>query len=166
MPVTEGDQWLDITAPDCWESLQAERERCIEKDKRLGLKRIGNSKTDRQRGYQWGWFYPQASEAMTGAGLAIDCEDGTRYPYTPEILHCILKQHLLEGLYRKWGKPTEIVRKDGKTLKLELSSEGHDMGQFSEYIEAARSFLHECYGVVIPEPQDGFYAVVAKEMRA
>lgn len=132
---------------------------------------IGGGKSDRQRGYQWGWFYAQACQALRDCGRTIPMEDGSHYPYDPIILHEILKTHVLRPLYRQWGRPESITAKGGKTLELPVSTEKDakgkviSLGEFAEYIRQCRAWLWDRWEIAVPEPQDSFYSEFENEMR-
>lgn len=132
---------------------------------------VTENKTQRQRRYQFGWFYDQAVIQLQEAGIAIERDDGSRYPYDVEILHEVLKQNVLRPLYMKWGKRERITAKGGKVLLLPVSTERDNDGktisikEFSDYISECRRFLWEWREIVVPEPMDGEYAKFADEMR-
>lgn len=132
---------------------------------------VADSKTQRQRGYQFGWFYDQAVIALQEAGIAIEQEDGSRYPYDVDLMHEILKERVLRPLYMKWGKRERITAKGGRVLMLPVSTEKDNDGkvittkEFSEYIESCRRFLWEWKEITVADPADGYYAKFAEEMR-
>lgn len=140
--------------------------------KRPVVEIVKDSKSSRQRRYQWGWFYRQAALALKEAGISIPMEDGSRYPYDSEILHEILKEHVLRPLYREWGKRESIKAAGGRELKLSVSTEKDcdgkviTLAEFSEFIRACRSWLWERWEIAVPEPEDGDYAEFAAEMRS
>lgn len=154
------------------DALNKRAREAILQGKPLTIEFIADSKTERQRGYQFGWFYDQAVIALQDAGLAIEQEDGSRYPYDVDLMHEILKEKVLRPLYMKWGKRERIKAKRGRVLMLPVSTEKDNDGkvittkEFSEYIEACRRFLWEWKEITVAEPVDGYYAKFAEEMRA
>ncbi|WP_372809470.1 hypothetical protein [Litorivivens sp.] len=139
--------------------------------KRPVVQFVQEGKTDRQRRYQWGWFYPQACEALSAAGIAIPMDDGTRYPYDSIILHEILKEQVLRPLYREWGRKESITAKGGSRLDLPVSTEKDndgkviDLPEFALYIKKCREWIYSRWEIAVPDPQDGYYADIAKSLK-
>jgi hypothetical protein len=127
---------------------------------------IADSKTERQRGYQWGWLYKQATLALSEAGIAIDMADGSRYPYDSEILHELLKKNIAKPLLLEAGKIREMKTKAGREIPQRISTEEMSKPMFSDYVKGCKAFFWEYWGFVIPEPEDAYYRAIEEEMRA
>jgi hypothetical protein len=152
------------------DNLRRDARQAILMGKPLVLEVVTDSKTDRQRAYQFGWFYDRAVIALEEAGIEIPLKDGGSYPYDVQILHEVLKKHCLRPLYLKWGKRESITAENGSKLELPVSTEKDNDGkrittkEFSEYIKKCREFLWVWKQISVPEPEDGYYASIAKEL--
>lgn len=128
------------------------------------VKFVEDSKTERQRGYQWGWIYKQAVLALSEAGISIPMDDGSSYPYDSEILHELLKKNIAKPLLLEHGKIKELKTAKGREIPQKISTEDMDKKLFSEYVTRCKAFFWEYWGVVIPEPEDAYYRAIEQEL--
>lgn len=124
---------------------------------------VDDSKTERQRGYQWGWLYKQAVLAMSEAGIAIPMDGGATYPYDSQILHEVLKKNIAKPLLIESGKIRDIRTDKGKEIPQKISTEDMEKALFSEYVKRCKGFIYEFWGIVIPEPEDEYYRSIERE---
>jgi hypothetical protein len=134
------------------------------KGQRPMLKFIEDSKTARQRGYQWGWLYKQAVLAMSEGGISISLLDGGTYPYDVDILHEILKKTVAKPLLMEQGKLLDMKAKNGNDIPQKISTEDMEKPLFSEYVKRCKAFFFEYWGFVIPHPEDAYYSSIEKEV--
>jgi hypothetical protein len=127
---------------------------------------VEDSKTERQRGYQWGWLYKQAVLALSEAGIGIEMADGSKYPYDSEILHELLKKNIAKPLLLEAGLIREMMTKTGREIPQKISTEDMSKPMFSEYVKGCKAFFWEYWGFNIPAPEDAYYRAIEEEMRA
>ncbi len=159
----------DLSHDRGWEVLRETVGQIRLAGKRPIVEIVREEKSDRQRGYQWGWFYAQAVKALSEAGYSIVLADGSQYPWDPELLHECLKKNVLRPLYRQWGFRESLTTAKGQIIPLPVSTEKFKgkkikMPEFAEYIRECRRFLWEWREIAVPEPEDSYYQEFESEM--
>ncbi|WP_373078631.1 hypothetical protein [Zhongshania sp.] len=124
----------------------------------------GQKKSDRQRGYQFGWVYKQIVEQLQGAGIDIEHSDGRLEPWNVDLLHEVMKRKILAPLVLEWGG-TPFVMVDGEEVPTKaLTTEG-SMSRFCEYIARVKEFVWTHWEIAVPEPVDEYYQQIERDMR-
>lgn len=113
-------------------------------------------RSEKQNRYLWGWLYRNIAKQLDEAGVAIDCDDGRRVPYDPDILHEIFKEKFL--CYAEISRTNKITG-EVKTRKLcysttqlvkHMTSPEDEARCFSTYVNNIKNFAHEFWGITIP----------------
>lgn len=125
---------------------------------------LADRKSNRQRGYQFGWVYPAIVEHMNLSGIEIEMPDGTSQPWDVDLLHEFFKRVVLAPLMLELGERPFVVV-DGREVPTKaLTTEGR-MDRFSEYITRVKAYAYSRWHCVVPEPLDDYYQQIEREMR-
>lgn len=155
----------DLSTQAGMDSLRTDVAEIKAKGKRPVVTFVADSKSERQRGYQWGWLYKQAVLCLSESGHSIKLDDGTTYPYDSDIIHELMKKNIAKPLLIEEGVLTIRTTAKGKELPYKISTEDMSKPMFSEYVKRCKAFFWEYWGFVIPEPEDAYYRAIEAEMR-
>lgn len=111
-----------------------------------------DTRTTLQQRYQWGWVYKNACEMLNDAGHTIN-----GFIFTKDRLHAMCQQ-----LFLVIG---EIPLGDGRVAYEYESTASMSKKRFSEFInEQVKPWLIQDYEIYLPEPEDGFYRELARDL--
>lgn len=112
-----------------------------------------NLRSSRQNRYLNGWIYRVLAKKMLEAGINMSCG----MLWTRESLHCFFQNvYLVLGEYEE----------NGLKFKEYESTTKMNKKRFCEFInEEIRPCSREIWNIDIPEPQDGIYSELLKDIR-
>jgi hypothetical protein len=109
-------------------------------------------RTDAQRKYQWGWTYKMAVKLLNDAGYSI-----LGNMWTKDLFHAAMQECFLikEELW---------CREINQYIKVYYSTA--DMGKkaFSAYMQNIKEFCFNNYDISIPDPNEGYWLDVYREL--
>lgn len=154
----------NLAIPSAVTQLMADADKKVKQGKRMVVKLVEETKTERQRGYQWGYFYKTIVKLLNDAGIELNLEDGSE-PYTSEILHEVLKIKVGKSIALEYQLIKPMKFSNGADVPQSISTESFPVKAFSEYIKRCEELLYSKYGIIVPLPEDCYYSQIAREIK-
>ena len=112
----------------------------------------GDLRTDTQNRYMWGWVYKNAAQLLNDAGHSI-----VGNMWTKDLLHAAMRECFLI-------KDELWCKEINQYIKIYESTSDLGKKEFSNYMQNIKEFCHTNYDICIPEPEDGYWLEVYKEL--
>lgn len=115
-----------------------------------------DARSDAQNRYMWGWLYKNAVSLINDAGYMVSGPTGG-IPWTKDTFHAAMRECFLvesECRCNAVGRDLKIYKSTTKLTPLE----------FSEYIEDIKQFCYGTFDISIPDPNEGYWLEVFKEL--
>jgi len=135
-----GVEWVQAQPPGAMITLEAPKD----------------ARSDAQNRFLWGWVYKNAVDLINDAGYMVGGPTGG-IPWTKDTFHAAMREcFLIESSY--------ICNAVGRELNIYRSTSKLTPKAFSNYIESIKQFCYGTFDISIPDPNEGYWLELFKEL--
>lgn len=141
----------------------------LEQEGTASWKFVADTRSDQANRYLWGWLYRLIEKALSDAGIVIQADDGSEYPYTKDLLHEMFKEMFLcRATIKRGDRERKLCWSTTELAKTSKAYEnGDERPSFAWYAQQIRQFASQYWHIEIPEPpaRNLDYPEIMTEMR-